>query len=56
MPAVRIIIEAINGTIATGEADVVKASNCESAVSSDIDKMLLLPPLSKFENEVIRKR
>lgn len=48
IPAIRIIIEAIDGTITTREADVVKPSYRQPTVSPNVHKVLFFPSLHKF--------
>lgn len=45
VPAIRVVIEAINGTITTRETYIIETSNSEPAISSHIHKILLLPSL-----------
>lgn len=64
VPAVWIVIEAINGSITTGEADVVETSYCQTTIYSNIYKVLLFPSLhiilyvlsGKLYNHSIRKK
>ena len=45
VPAIRIIVEAIDGTISTREANIVKTSYGQPTVCSNVDKVLLFPSL-----------
>lgn len=45
VPAIRIVIEAIDGAITTGEANIVKTSYRQPTVCSNIHEVLFLPSL-----------
>lgn len=46
VPAVRIIIEAIDGAITAREAYIVKASDSQATIYANIHEVLLLPSLN----------
>lgn len=45
VPAIGIIIEAIDGAITTGEAHIVETSDCQPTVCSNIYEVLFFPSL-----------
>lgn len=45
VPAIRIVIEAIDGAITTGEANIIKTRNCQPTVCSNIHEVLFFPSL-----------
>lgn len=47
LPAVWVVVVAINGPIAAGEADVVESGDGQPAVYADVDEILLLPSLQE---------
>lgn len=52
VPAIGIIVKPIYGAIITGETNIIKASNSQSTVCSDIHKVLFFPSLSRKLNKL----
>lgn len=53
IPAVRIVIETIDGAITTRETDIVKASYSQPTVCANIHKVLLFPSLHQEVKDLI---
>lgn len=52
LPAIWVVVEAIDGTVATREANVVETGNSQATIYPNINKVLLLPPL-QHKNGII---
>lgn len=52
LPAIWVVVEAIDGTVATREAHIVETGNSQPTIYPNINKVLLLPPL-QHKNGII---